>query len=412
MATKAQLVEGQMLAAATSFRHVSYPVRIHAGDNAIARLGEEMDRAGAKRALAVCGQTVARRTNLLDRVKEALGDRFVGVFDGTEAGSPLPSVEIGVAAAQDAGADIIVAVGGGSAVVTTRAIIILLAEGSAAHDHATKYPPGGPPVSPRLMKPKLPNLIVLTTPTTAANRAGTAVTDLETGHRLEMFDPKTRPSAVFWDTEALLTAPPRLCLSAAGSLYSGVIGGLQSTRLNPLTEGDLLQSLRLLQDNLPLVNAELDNGLARLNLCAASLMYNRASDSGVGGGAIGVVSALAHSLDSRYKECDHGSAYSITTAPGMRFNREYNIAGQARLASILGVRRKGMDDRQAAEDAAQAVGQTYQSLGMPLRLRDVGVSEDGIKVIAEDSMTDFGLHRNIRPVREVDELVGLLREIW
>jgi hypothetical protein len=49
---------------------------------------------------------------------------------------------------------------------------------------------------------------------------------------------------------------------------------------------------------------------------------------------------------------------------------------------------------------------------MPLRLRDVGVSEEGIKVIAEDSMTDFGLHRNIRPVREVDELVGLLREIW
>jgi alcohol dehydrogenase len=400
------------LAAATSFRHVSYLVRIHAGDNAIAGLGEEVDRAGAKRALVVCGQTIARRTNLLDRVKEALEDRFAGVFDGVEAGSPLPSVELGVAAARDAGADIIVAVGGGSAVVTARAIIILLAEGGAAHDHATKYPPGQPPVSPRLMKPKIPNIIVLTTPTTAANRAATAVTDLEIGHRLEMFDPKTRPSAVFWDTEALLTAPPRLCLSAAGSPYSGVVGGLQSTRLNPLAEGDLLQSLRLLQDNLPLANTEPHNGQVRLNLCAASLMYNRASDSGAGGGAIGVVSALAHSLDTRYKECDHGSAYSITTAPGMRFNQEYNIAGQAHLASILGVRQKDMDDRQAAEAAAQAVGLTYRDLGMPLRLRDVGVPEDGIKVIAEDSMTDFGLHRNVRPVKEVDELTGLLREIW
>jgi alcohol dehydrogenase len=262
------------------------------------------------------------------------------------------------------------------------------------------------------MRPKLPNIIVLTTPTTAANRAGTAVTDLETGRRLEMFDPKTRPAAVFWDTEALLTAPPRLCLSATCSLYSGVIGGLQSTRLNPLAEGDLFQSLQLLQDNLHLVNIEPTNGQLRLNLCAASFMYNRASDSGAGGGAIGLVSALAHSLDTRYKQCDHGSAYSITTAPGMRFNQEYNIPGQAKLASLLGVRHQGMDDRQALTAAAQAVGQTYLDLGMPLRLRDVGVPEEEIRVIAEDSMTDFGLHRNVRPVKGMDELVRLLREIW
>jgi len=91
------------LAITTSFRHVSYPVRIHAGDNAVARLGEEVDRAGGKRVLVVCGQTVARRTNLLDRIKEVLGDRFADVFDGAKAGSPLPAVELGVTVARDAG---------------------------------------------------------------------------------------------------------------------------------------------------------------------------------------------------------------------------------------------------------------------------------------------------------------------
>jgi alcohol dehydrogenase class IV len=49
---------------------------------------------------------------------------------------------------------------------------------------------------------------------------------------------------------------------------------------------------------------------------------------------------------------------------------------------------------------------------MPLRLRDVGVPEEEIRLIAEDSMTDFGLHRNVRPVKEMSELVELLREIW
>ncbi|MFB3120059.1 MAG: iron-containing alcohol dehydrogenase, partial [Stenotrophomonas maltophilia] len=293
-----------------------------------------------------------------------------------------------------------------------RAITIMLAEGGSLHDHATKYPPGERPISPRLMQPKVPNIVVLTTPTTAANRAGTAVTDSETGHRLELFDPKTRPVAVFWDTEALLTASPGLCLSAAGSLFSGVVAGLQSPSLNPLAEGDLTQALNLLLKNLKLVDSKPDNGPARLNLCAASFMYNRASDSGLTAGATGVVTALAHSLDARYPECDHGAAYSILTAPGMRFNQAHNPSGQARVASLMGVNTADMAEDAAAVAAAGAIADTFGDLGMPLRLRDVGVPWDGIEPIAEDAMTDFALHRNIRPVKEASELMELLREAW
>ena len=401
------------MASAATFRSVGYPVRVHAGPNAIKRLGEEVDRVRGNRAFVVCGQSVARRTDLLDRVKKSLGERYIGVFDGTETGSPLPSVERATAMADEAGADTIVALGGGSAVVTARAVVILLAEGGKAQDHATKYPLGQPPVSPRLMKPKMPNMLVLTTPTTAANRAGTAVIDSETGHRVEMFDPKTRPAAVFWDTDALATAPAWLSLSAAASCFSGVVGALQSEDgLNPLAEGDMLQALRLLRGNMPLVNSDDYGGQAGPNLCAAAFLYNRATDSGAGGGALGVVSALVHSLDSRYRECSHGAAYSILTAAGMRFNRDYNVAGQDRLASIMGVRLDGMDDRQGADAAAGSVAAIYSDLGMPASLKEVGVAEEGIREIARDSMTDFALTRNVRPVRDAAELEGLLREIW
>ena len=390
-----------------------YPIRIHGGDGVLSRLGEEVDRARGRRAFVVCGRTVAHDTDLPGRVEDALGERFAGLFDGVKAGSPLPSVESGVSMAAEAGADTIIALGGGSAVVTARAIVILLAEGGRAQDHATQYPPGHPPVSPRLMKPKIPNIVVLTTPTTAATRAGTAVVDPETGHRVELFDPKTRPSALFWDTGALLTAPPSLCISAAASCLSGVLGGLQSERLpNPLVEGDLLQSLRLMRENLPLVSASPEDGQARLDLCAAAYLSNRASDSGPGGRALGVTGALAHSLDTRYPECSHGAAYSILTAPGMRINMECNLAGQSRLASLLGLANDGDDDRQAAERAVEWTGQTYLDLGMPTMLRQVVVPQEGIEEIARDSMTDFAITRNVRPVRSPRDLEDLLRSIW
>ena len=314
--------------------------------------------------------------------------------------------------AAEAGADLIVALGGGSAVVTTRAIVILLAEGGRAQDHATKYPPGQPPVSPRLMKPKVPNIVVLTTPTTAMTRAGTAVIDPETGHRVELFDPKTRPCAVIWDEEALLTAPPQLFLSAAASCYSGVVGGLQSQGINPLAEGDLIQALRLLTGNMAMIEKQPGDGQVRLNLTAAAFLANRSRDNGAGGaGAMAVVSSLAHSLDTRYPDCGHGTAYSILTAPGIRFNSSHNAAGQARLAFLMGVDTHGMDQEQAAQAAADAVESTFRETGMPLRLKDVGVTQEGLDQIAEDAMTDFGLHRNVRPVNDKQELAELLQGI-
>ena len=394
------------------FRHVAYPVRVFAGDDALSNLSAAVQRTGAVRPFVVCGQSVAKRTDLLERVTEALGGKSAGIFDGVQAGSPVPSVMQGVAMAREAAADLIIAVGGGSAVVTARAIIIMLAEGGHPRDHATKYPEGQPPVSPRLMAPKIPNILVLTTPTTAATRAGTAVIDADTGHRLEMFDPKTRPAAMIWDSDALLSAPADLCISASGSLFSGVISALQAPRINAMATADLLSAMGLLVENLPLVRKFDDDATARVNLCVASFMYNRAWDTGASGSALGVVSALAHSLDTRYAQCDHGSAYSITTGPGMRFNRDFNTTGQARVADALGVREPGDSDQDAADSAAAAVTGFFEAVGMPVRLRDVGVPAEGIPQIAEDALTDFGLHRNVRPVHGAEELEIVLRSAW
>jgi alcohol dehydrogenase class IV len=394
-----------------SFRFVGYPIRVYSGQDAINRLADEVDRLRSQRLLLVCGQSVADKTDLVDRVKGVLGDRVAGVFTGGKTGSPLTSVLEGVAAARKIDADGIIAVGGGSAVVTARGITILLAEKGTAQELCTQYPEGKPPVSPRLMAPKIPNYLVLTTATTAATRAGTALIDPESGHRLELFDPKTRPAALIWDDQALLTASPWLCLNATVGCLTSVASALQNTRLNPLAESDLLEALRLLLTNLPLVNSQPDDPAVRINLCAASLLYNRATDAGAGGSALGVVTALAHSLDTRFPECGHGDAYTILTPPGMRFNAESNVAGQARFAKAMGVKKDGMDDRQAAAAAADALEELFKQLGLPTRLSEVGVPEEGISQIAEDAMTDFGLHRNVRKIQNAGELAEILATV-
>jgi len=396
--------------AVTPFRYRSFPLSIHAGKGALDQLRGEVDRTRAKRAFIVCGQSIARKTDLVARVTANLGDKFAGVFDGVAASSPLPSILEGTAAAREAGADLIVAVGGGSAMVTARAIIILLAEKGDIHEICTQYPPGQAPVSPRLMAPKIPNILVLTTPSTAMTRAGTAVMDTETRHRLELFDPKTRPAAMIWDDEALLSAPADLYVSTAASALSGILTGAAAPRTNPISLADMLHALRLSLESLPLMRTDPDNATARINLVAASFLSNRALE-GMRGRAFGIISSLGHVIDTLYENITHGDSYALTTAWGMRFNLEQTSAGLARLAQGLGVG-NGLPEGEAAKRAPDYVEDFYRRLGLPVRLREANIPQQDIEKIAGDAMGDFYLHQNARKVKEQSEMVELLKQMW
>ena len=394
----------------TPFRHRSFPLSLHAGKGALNELRGEVDRAKAKRAFVVCGKSVANKTDLIARVKANLGDKFAGVFDGVETSSPLPSVRAGAAAAREAGADIIVAVGGGSAMVTARAMIILLAEKGDIHDICTQYPPGQPPVSPKLMAPKIPNILVLTTPSTAMTRAGTAVKDVESSHRLELFDPKTRPFAMIWDDDALLSAPADLFLNTAASALGGIMASVASPRINPLSLSDLLHALRLSLESLPLMRTDQNNTTARMNLVAASFLSNRALDS-MRGRAFGLISSLGHVIDTLYPNISHGDCSSLTTAWCMRFNLEQTAGGLARLAHALSVG-SGLQEKEAAKCAPDFIEDFYRKLGMPVRLRDANIPQSGIDQIAQDAMGDFYLHQNARKIKHKSELTELLNQMW
>jgi len=392
------------------FRYRSFPLSLHAGKGTLVELRAEVDRAKAKRAFVVCGKSIATKTDLVDRIKANLGDRYAGVFAGVETSSPLPAVLDGTTAAREARADLIVAVGGGSAMVTARAIIILLAEKGDIHDLCTQYPPGQAPVSPKLMAPKIPNILVVTTPSTAMTRAGTAVKDVEAHHRLELFDPKTRPFAMIWDDDALLTAPAGLFLSTAASALSGILTGTAAPRTNPVSLADFLHALRLSIECLPLMRTDPNNATARMNLVAASFLSNRALD-GTRGRAFGIVSSFGHVIDTLYPHVSHGDSHSLTTAWGMRFNLDQTTTGLARLAQALGVG-AGLPEREAAMKAPDFVDDFYRRLGMPIKLREVGIPEKDIDKIAEDAMGDFYLHQNARKVKNTSELVELLKQMW
>jgi alcohol dehydrogenase class IV len=397
----------------TAFQYKSSPARIHVGDGALSRLTKVVEKAGGERAFAICGQTVAHRTDLLDTLGDELGDRYVGFFDGVQSESPLSSVQKGVAAAKEADADLLIAVGGGSAVVTTRAITILLAEDGAPRELCTQYPPDGDPVSPRLEQPKLPNIVVLTTPTTAANRAGAAVQDDENPRRLEFFDPKTMPNGVFVDPAALHTAPVDLYHKTALTTFCGVIHSLQSPNLNAFSLADLRQALESTRSHLPGLHDNPTDSDRRIQLAVAALLANRASRARSDGGGIGsMASGVVHQMQIMYDHVHQGHASAALAVANMRFNRETLLDEQVRLGEIWGVDEDGATAAETAEATAAAVESFLEEVNAPVRIRDLDVPKSDLERIAAGAMTDYFLQTNPRDVEDAAELTAVLRKAW
>jgi alcohol dehydrogenase class IV len=397
------------------FRAVNYPVRVYSGQGALGTLKAEVARHGAKRAFIVCGRSVAQKTPLIESMKARLGDLYAGTFDGMEKDSPIGPVLAARDAARDAGADLVIAVGGGSVIQATRVVVILLAEKGDIHDLCTQYPEGRPAHSVKLLAKKLPIINVCTTATSAANRGGSGIKDPNADHRLEFFDPKVRPAAVYWDAEALLTAPDWLARSSSLSVYWRAVMNLGAVDMNPIVEGNRLQAYRLAARALPLVGNPTD-ARPRIDMCAAAFLQNRDQDDG---GAIverhwvtRVIYAFATAMFNRYPHIGQGEANAALTPTILRRMGYRNPEEMCRMAEGLGVWFPSMGTSEAPKRAADLLQNLFTSLGFKPRLRDLGVPEEGMALIVQDSMKNF----NSDPKREFlehrDELMTVAQACW
>jgi alcohol dehydrogenase class IV len=400
-----------------SFRAVSFPWRLHVGVNALDHLADEVRRTKAQHAFVICGRTVAHKTNLLQRIKDQLGPLYAGVFDAMDKDSSFPAVQKGLEAARTAGADLLIAVGGGSVIVGTRAVAILLAEKGDPYTLMTQYPVGQPAVSPRLMAPKPPIINLVTTPTTAMNRAGTGLKNDQLDHRMEFYDPKTRPAAIFWDAEALLTAPADLIRSTATTTFTSALRNLGIPAMNPLVEGDRLQAFRLLYRAMPRIMSEPDNVDLRIDLCAAAFLENRAADDGADrrrerDQTASRAYALATALHIRYDHVRQGEATSAVMPTVTRLTPPRDTSAAARIADAMGMWREGMSADAAAAATADAVESLYRSIGMPTRIRELAIPEDDLPRLARDTLKNFNANPGTRAESYVDEMLQLLRATW
>ena len=402
---------------AAAFRAAGYPWRLYCGREVIEHgLSEAVDRAGARRAFVVCSPSVNRRTDTVQRIAATLGDRHAGAYDGIEKDSTYASVCAATQAASEAAADLLIAVGGGSVIVATRAVAIFLAEPGDPFRIMTQYPEGKPAYSPRLLAPKPPIINIPTTPNSAMNRAGTGLKNPDLDHRMEYFDPKTRPHSIFLDEHALLSAPPELIRSTATTVFAGLVGAMAQLATNPLAEGDRNQAFRLAHRAYPRLVDEPDDPSLRIDLCIAAFLQNRAEDDGSGRFRSDTFSgnyAVSTALHVRYPHVGQGESTSVVHATKIRLSEAVDVRSARQVAEALGVWHGNMDARQAALAVADTLEALYTRVGVPTRLRQLDIPRDDLPGIANETVKNFNANRGVRsPEAQIEDALRLLQAAY
>ena len=386
------------------FRYSSGAQEIICSADAISDIGDCLTRTGVQKAMIVCGPSISRGSDVIQRVQRALGERCVGVFSDVAPHVPVEVLQEAVGVARDLRPDALVSVGGGSTHDTCKGIATLLAEGGDIYNYEAHFEPPDRMFVPDLPHEKIPIITVPTTFGGAELSRGWSFTDKALGRKVLVADEGTVSRIVIIDGKALATTPMNVLLSTAMGQFRIAVESVYSTRHSPITDAFALNAIKMLVNYLPRCpDIDID---CLLNTKTAGCM---ASFAGVSG--LGLNTAIAHHVGGLY-DVPHGEANAILLPHTMRFNLDSSAERQALIAEAMGIDTCGMSPMEAGLAAADAVAQLCGHLGLPATLREAGVPQHGLELIASATLHDWGLATNPKPISDAGPIMSVLRDAW
>ena len=360
------------------------------------RLGALCQERGAARVLIVSDPGITR-LGLLDGVLPgfAAAGVAVQVFDQVLADPPEAVVLQAAMQALEMGAQLVVGFGGGSSMDVAKLVALL------AHPQASQALPELFGVG-NARGPRLPLIQVPTTAGTGSEVTPIAIVTTGATTKSGVVSPHLLPDLALLDADLTLGLPPAVTAATGiDAMVHAIEAYTSKLKKNPLSDLLAREALRLLARNLDAVVHDGANREARqamlLGACLAGQAFANAP--------VAAVHALAYPLGGHF-HIPHGLSNALVLPEVMRFNAPAAAALYAELAPLL------LGERLRPGDRDGLVGQFIDELadlsprcGLPSRLRDAGVPEHMLRLLASDAMQQQRLLvNNPREVGEADAL--------
>lgn len=373
------------------------PTRVITGIGCLGALGERTLALGS-RAMLVCGPHSLRASGQLDRARGLLQDAGVTVLihDAVVGEPTLDIVQAGLDLARRSDVEVVLGIGGGSAMDTAKAIAGLYTHPGTVDDYfgkAQQVGGGG-----------LPWIAVPTTAGTGAEVTKNAVL-VSPNHEAKssLRHDAWYADIALVDPEMTLTAPPHVTAASGADALTQAIEAYTSIAASPVT--DALAEQAIARIGRSLVHAYEDG--TDLNARADMLYASTLTGMAFANARLGGVHGMAHPLGYRY-HVPHGVICGLLLPYTMSYNLEYASCKYASVARLLGAAVDSLDTGAAAERAVDRVQELFAAVDIPVHLRQFGVEEDDLPMIADESMSSSSLRHNPRPL-SADDAQAILK---
>lgn len=387
--------------------------RVIFGRNATQQLNEVVVELKLKRILLITDPVLVG-AGLVDPVLGPLSEAGVTVelFSGGEPEPSLRAAFNAIGAGRDFRPDGVLGLGGGSNMDLAKVTAVVLTHGGT---------PGMYFGDGKVPGPVLPLICLPTTSGTGSEVSAAAVlTDTENEMKVSTLSNFLRPRVAIVDPMLSVTCPPKVTADSGIDALTHAIEAftaVDNARFplppgertvyqgkNPFADMLAEKAIRLVGQYLRRACQDGQDMEARDGMSLAATLAGMAfSNSGVA-----VVHALEYPLGGA-THCSHGAGNGLLLPYVMRYNLPARVREFAAIAEMLGENVSGLSDADAAERAIAAVEKLRADIGIPSRLRELGVKESQLRGFAEKA---FPLRRitrvNPREVT-VESLEGILR---
>lgn len=378
----------------------SVPTEIYFGRGQVKNLGEIAARYGAS-ALLVYGGGSIRKNGIYDAVTAQLKSRSIRFVElpGVEPNPKIASVRKGVQLCRENNLELVLAVGGGSSIDCAKIVAAGTCYGGDAWDLVTDS---------RRIRKALPIVTVLTMSATGSEMNGNAViTNPETNEKLGAHNPLLKPKASILDPEYTFSLPKIQTAAGTADIMSHIFESYFNNVPGAFLQTRFAESL--LKACIHYGPAALKNSSdyeARANLMwASSLAINGLISDGCD--VAWSVHAMEHELSAFY-DITHGVGLAILTPFWMEHVLNRDTAGKF---AEYGINVWGLEpSSDPSETAEKAIGKTrafFKSLGLPSTLREVGIGEEKLGIMAEKAAR-HGLKDAFVPL-EKDDVLAIFR---
>lgn len=378
------------------------------GAGALESVAPELERLGGERVLLLTTGSLSRDGRLLAQLRSRIGGRLVGEFDRCEQHTPRTVVLAAAAAAREVQATAILAAGGSSVVDAAKGVALAIAENLLTAEDFDTYR-----LRDRTRSPAAGTLPVIAVPTTLSGAEYSNVAGILDPARTtkDLFhDDRLAIRTIILDPSQADATPAELWAATGVKSLGGAIEKLYSRSAHPVVDALSLEGIRLLNTSL---EASVGGDLgARLQCYIGAWLSNFAGPSART--APGIAAALRHEVGA-VSGAAHGNITCVLMPHILRFNLQAADPRQVaiRLAAALDVTASGTTTpRSSAVDACtDRLDELVRLLGLPTRLREIGVAESDLRAIAEHTL-EGGLGGNPREVSSADEIAELLRHAY